>query len=155
MSDLRAKLLAAGDRETVELEGIGTVEVRTCRVGERMEIVRLSAVAADTEDAVTRMLAAMKAQAYLIAVTVRDPETGVLVFDPSKSAEVETGLNAEAFEALGAVAMRVCGLDKLAQEAAKNASGASEDSSTASPEISTALSKNSEDGSLALSTLSG
>jgi hypothetical protein len=155
VSDLKAKLLNSGDRELVELAGIGQVEVRTCRVGERMEVLRLTAAAAALEDPVVKMLAAVRAQNYLLAVTVRDPESGALVFDPANPDEVGSGMESDAFEALGLVAMRVCGLDKLLQKAAeKNESRVNGKSSTVSPEISTAPSKNSEDGSPALSTAS-
>lgn len=155
MNDLKAKLAAAGDRETVELPGIGTVEVRTCRMAQRMEMVRLSRIAAEAESELDRALARMRAQGYLIAVTVRDPQTGDLIFDPAAPDDVASGMDTDAFESLGLAALRVCGLDKDATDAAKNGSGASAESSTASPAISAVLSKNSEDGSLHLSTVSG
>jgi hypothetical protein len=158
VSDLRAKLLAAGDRETVELGGIGTVEVRSCRVAESLEYARRLTEAAGLRDGEVETPAAahaaMQAQGYLISVTVRDPDTGDLLFDPSAAEEVAQSMGADHFRILSQAGMRVCGFGQ-ADQPSKNGSRASGESSTASPVTSIAPLRSSEDDSLPLSTVSG
>lgn len=151
MSGLKEALAAAGDREVVTVEGL-TVLVKSCRLAERLEFLRLSAAAAAETDPFVQAMLALRASGYLVAATVHDPDTGARVFDRANPDDVADQLAAPVMEQLGLVAVRVSGLDKLAQEAAKNASRASDESSIASPETSAAPSRSSEDDSPPTST---
>lgn len=149
MSDLKAKFAAAGARETMDVPGVGTVEVRSCRLRERDQFLKLSARAAQAKEDgdVEKYLDLVDlAQAYLIGVTVFEPGGGRVFTgsDDEVAAAVLETIDPETTVPLGEVAVRVCGLDKLASAAAKNASRASGDSDTPSPERSTAPSESSK-----------
>jgi hypothetical protein len=143
--DIKAALAQAGDKETLLLGGV-EVEMRSCRLSERLEFVRMSAAAAAETDPLTRAALTLKATGYLVAICAFS-STGERVFDPGKPDEVADTLAASTVEALGEVAVRVCGLDKLAEQAAKNASRANTDSSSVSPATSDAPSKSLEEDS--------
>lgn len=126
---LREKLAKSRAREVLEFDG-AKVEVRSLRLTERVQVAQ-ALEAANRLEGEAKIAAQAEVGALLFALCTYDPESGTRIYANGTAAEVDQ-LDGEMVDRVATAALRVSGLTKSASEDAKNVSGASAETSTAS-----------------------